>query len=132
MSTTSSRQSTPEDTPGRGPRGSSPTGPGKNPGDVELPALGPVGMARWDADFEVVSGSGSGGDSFFHRNLLLGDVTMVDLTNTGTVPLRLTGTLRLSPRTSVHRIQSGEGEYLVVESSAQVQLQRVEKSDATP
>ena len=47
MSTTSSRQSTPEDTPGRGPRGSSPTGPGKNPRDVELPALGPVGMARW-------------------------------------------------------------------------------------
>ena len=27
--------------------GLSPTGPGKNPGDVELPALGPVGMARW-------------------------------------------------------------------------------------
>jgi len=45
---------------------------------------------------------------------------------------RLTGTLRLSPRTSVHRIQSGEGEYLVVESSAQVQLHHVEKSDATP
>ncbi|WNH48582.1 hypothetical protein PDM28_18290 [Stenotrophomonas aracearum] len=42
--------------------------------------------------------------------------------------LRLTGTLRLSPRTSVHRIQSGDGEYLVVESSAQVQMHRVETS----
>lgn len=40
--------------------------------------------------------------------------------------LRLTATLRLSPRTAVHRIQSGEGSYLVVESSAQVQLHRVE------
>ena len=47
MSTTSSRQSTSEDTTGRGPRGSSSTGPGKSPGDVELPALGPVGMVRW-------------------------------------------------------------------------------------
>lgn len=46
--------------------------------------------------------------------------------------IRLTGTLRLSPRTSVHRIRSGEGEYLVVESSAQVQLHRVEAVDAKP
>ena len=59
-------------------------------------ASGSVGMARWDADFEVVQGSGEGGDSFVHRNLLLGDVTLVDLKNTGTVALRLTGTMTLT------------------------------------
>ena len=46
--------------------------------------------------------------------------------------LKLVHTLRLSPRTSVHRIQNGNESFLLVESSAQVTLQRVEDSDAAP
>ncbi|PWB29831.1 hypothetical protein DCO49_00230 [Stenotrophomonas sp. SPM] len=50
----------------------------------------------------------------------------------GEQDLRLVHTLRLSPRTSVHRIQSGHEAFLLVESNAQVQLQRVEVDDAAP
>lgn len=46
--------------------------------------------------------------------------------------LKLVHTLRLSPRTSVYRIQNGSKSFLLVESSAQVTLQRVEEHDATP
>jgi hypothetical protein len=49
---------------------------------------------------------------------------------TDTADLRLVHTLRLSPRTSVHRIQSGRESFLLVESNAQVQLHRVEADDA--
>lgn len=43
--------------------------------------------------------------------------------------LRLVGSLRLSPRTSVHRIQDGDACFLLVESSAQVHLHRLEATD---
>ena len=45
-------------------------------------------MATWGFAFAGVSGAGTGGQSYVHRNLLLGDTTLVDLANTGTVPLR--------------------------------------------
>lgn len=46
--------------------------------------------------------------------------------------LRLVSSLRLSPRTSVHRIQDGSACFLLVESSVQVRLHRLEGTDATP
>lgn len=44
--------------------------------------------------------------------------------------LRLISSLKLSQRTSVHRIQDGEACFLLVESIVQVQLHRLEGTDA--